>query len=282
MKKLFFIMLLFSSTFFSFCSKEDSPTKTKNEQDTLAIEGYNLVWHDEFNGTEIDKSKWSHEVNGHGGGNNELQYYTDRSENSFVSNGILTIVARQEEYTGTDGTRYYTSARMRTLNKGDWKYGRFEIRAKLPYGQGLWPAIWLLPTEWKYGGWPASGEIDIMELLGHETDKVYGTIHYGGTPPNNTHSGGSYKLPSGTFAGGFHVFRFDWEETEMRWYVDDKLYLTQKNWYSSAAAFPAPFDQLFHMILNVAVGGNWPGNPDISTTWPQKMEVDYVRVYKKK
>ena len=282
MKKILIVFFALSTFAFSNCSKNDNPAKTKDNTDSLAIEGYNLVWNDEFNGTEVDLLKWSYEVNGHGGGNNELQYYTDRNENSFVSSGKLTIVARQEEYTGTDGTRYYTSARMRTVNKGDWKYGRFEIRAKLPYGQGLWPAIWLLPTKWVYGGWAASGEIDIMELLGHETDKVYGTIHYGGTPPNNTHTGGNYTLSTGTFAGSFHTFRFDWEENEMRWYVDDKLYLTQKNWFTNGQQYPAPFDQLFHLILNVAVGGNWPGNPDLSTTWPQQMEVDYVRVYQKK
>lgn len=282
MKKIVFLIFISASTFLSFCSKDDNPSKSNNSEDSLAIEGYNLVWHDEFNGSEIDKSKWEHEVNGHGGGNNELQYYTDRTENSFVANGVLNIVALQEEYTGPDGLRYYTSARMRTLNKGDWKYGRFEIRALLPYGQGLWPAIWLLPTEWKYGGWAASGEIDIMELLGHETDKVYGTIHYGGSYPNNVHTGGSYKLTQGTFAGSYHVFRFDWEENEMRWYVDDKLYLTQKNWYTNGYAYPAPFDQLFHMILNVAVGGNWPGNPTTATQFPQVMKVDYVRVYQKK
>jgi len=282
MKKIFLIIFIFSSALLSYCSKDDKTTNPKEDKVSLSIEGYNLVWNDEFDGTEIDKTKWEHEVNGLGGGNNELQYYTDLSENSFVANGVLSIVARQEEYTGTDGKRYYTSARMRALHKGDWKYGRFEIRAKLPYGQGLWPAIWMLPTEWIYGGWPASGEIDIMELLGHETDKVYGTIHYGGTPPNNVHSGNSYKLTSGTFAGSYHVFRFDWEESEMRWYVDDKLYSTQKTWYSNSFQYPAPFDELFHMILNVAVGGNWPGNPDLSTQWPQKMEVDYVRVYQKK
>lgn len=282
MKNIITLLLVLSSAFLSYCSKDNNPSKSNQENDSLAIEGYNLVWNDEFNGTEIDKSKWEHEVNGHGGGNNELQYYTDRPENSFVANGLLNIVALREEYTGTDGLRYYTSARLRTLHKGDWKYGRFEIKAILPYGQGLWPAIWLLPTEWKYGGWAASGEIDIMEMLGHETDKIYGTIHYGGTPPNNVHSGGSYRSLSSSFAGDFHVFRFDWEENEMRWYVDDKLYLTQKNWYTNGYEYPAPFDQLFHMILNVAVGGNWPGNPTIATQFPQVMQVDYVRVYQKK
>ncbi|MCB0293988.1 MAG: glycoside hydrolase family 16 protein, partial [Calditrichaeota bacterium] len=148
-------------------SSEDTP-----DTSGLDLPGWQLVWHDEFDGTRIDGNKWEHEVNAQGGGNNELQYYTARPVNSFVKDGVLTIQALQESYTGPEGTRDYTSARMRTLNKGDWRYGRFDIRAKLPYGQGLWPAIWMLPTDWVYGGWAASGEIDIMELLGHENDKV--------------------------------------------------------------------------------------------------------------
>lgn len=245
-------------------------------------EGYKLVWHDEFDGAAIDLTKWEHEVNAQGGGNNELQYYTDRSQNSWVEDSVLVIQALKEHYTGPEGTREYTSARLRTRNRGDWKYGRFEIRAKLPSGQGLWPAIWMLPTDWVYGGWAASGEIDIMELLGHEPQKVYGTLHYGGEWPNNVHTGDAYSLSGGSFTTDFHTFTLDWDSTQFRWYVDDILYQTQTSWYSTGYAYPAPFDQRFHLLLNVAVGGNWPGNPDNTTSFPQRMEVDYVRVFQKK
>ncbi|HCL00157.1 MAG TPA: glucan endo-1,3-beta-D-glucosidase [Candidatus Marinimicrobia bacterium] len=244
-------------------------------------DGWELVWNDEFDGDTIDLNKWEYEVNAQGGGNNELQYYTDRPQNSRVKDGLLTIQALQETFTGPEGTREYTSARLRTKNRGDWKYGRFEIKAKLPYGQGLWPAIWMLPTDWVYGGWAASGEIDIMELVGHDPAAVYGTLHYGGTYPDNVHTGASYKLSFGNFALDFHVFALEWSATEMRWFVDDSLYQVQTEWYSQGNDYPAPFNQRFHLLLNVAVGGNWPGNPDNTTSFPQRMEVDYVRVYQK-
>jgi beta-glucanase (GH16 family) len=245
------------------------------------VDGYRLVWADEFDGPSIDASHWEHEVNGTGGGNNELQYYTDRSENSRIEDGVLILEARQESYTGPDGTRQYTSARLRTYQHADFLYGRVEARIKLPQGQGLWPAFWMLPTDWVYGGWAASGEIDIMELLGQDPSRVYGTLHYGGAWPNNTHTGSDYVLPSGSFADDFHVFAIEWEESEFRWYVDGNLYETQNDWYSDAAAYPAPFDQRFHILLNVAVGGNWPGAPNGSTTFPQRMSVDWVRVHER-
>ena len=254
--------------------RKNAPTETQLQPDTSipAPPGYVLRWHDEFDSTVVDPSKWEYEVNGEGGGNNELQYYTSRPENSFVKDGMLTIRARQESYLG----KQYTSARMRTLNKGDWKYGRFEVRAQLPYGQGLWPAIWMLPTDWAYGGWPTSGEIDIMELLGHEPWKVYGTIHFGPAAPNNQHLGGSYSLPTEapTFAGSFHVFSIEWDSLGIRWFVDST------NYFSVAKSMP--FDQRFHLLLNVAVGGNWPGSPNEMTVFPQDMIVDYVRVFQKK
>jgi len=263
------------------CGK-DKNNPTKSEEDIIEIpEGYTLVWNDEFNGTEIDLTKWEHEVNAQGGGNNELQYYTDRKINSYIEDGKLIIQALKETYTGPEGTREYTSARLRTAKKGDWKYGRFEIKAKLPYGQGLWPAIWMLPTDWKYGGWAASGEIDIMELLGHETNIVHGTLHYGGEYPKNVHTGKSYTLDSGNFSDDFHVFALEWEERAIRWYVDDIYYQTQFNWHCENAPYPAPFDQFFHILLNVAIGGNWPGSPDNTSIFPQKMAVDYVRVFEK-
>jgi beta-glucanase (GH16 family) len=229
----------------------------------------------------IDDTRWEHEVNAWGGGNNELQYYTDRTLNSFVADGFLVIQALRERYTGPEGTREYTSARLRTLNMGDWTYGRFDIRAKLPYGRGLWPAIWMLPTDWAYGGWAASGEIDIMELLGQEPNKVYGTLHYGGEYPDNVQSGRFYVLSGGSFADDFHLFTLEWESGEFRWYVDGNHYLTQTEWYTEGHPYPAPFDRRFHLLLNVAVGGNWPGDPDASTVFPQQMVVDYVRVFRK-
>jgi len=179
----------------------------------------------------------------------------------------------------------YTSARMKTMNKGDWTYGRFEIRARLPRGKGIWPAIWMLPTDNFYGTWAASGEIDIMELVGHEPHKIHATIHYNAQWSNNKSStAGQYVLTSGAFADDFHVFAFEWEPRAMRWYVDGVLFgvKTTRNaaFDNPVAPYPAPFDKRFHLLLNLAVGGNWPGSPDTTTQFPQKLEVDYVRVYK--
>ncbi len=272
------IITLISCNWLFGCSENSSEPE---EVQIPAKDGYQLVWNDEFDGDVIDLSKWEHEVNAQGGGNNELQYYTSRDTNSFVADGKLVIRTLKEDYTSEGERRLFTSARMRTPNKGDWKYCRVEVKAKLPSGQGLWPAIWMLPTDWDYGGWPLSGEIDIMELLGQDTKRIYGTLHYGNNYPDNTHTGDNYVLQSSTFAGDFHVFAIEWEESEIRWYVDGNLYLTQNQWYTPSAPYPAPFDKRFHIILNVAVGGNWPGDPDNFTVFPQTMEVDYVRVYKK-
>jgi len=236
------------------------------QNDTTSSSTYSLVWQDEFDGVTLDTTKWNYEVNGNGGGNNELQYYTNFPENCYVKDGSLIIKALKMNYKG----KLYTSARINTNNKGDWKYGKFEIRAKLPYGQGLWPAIWMLPTDWVYGGWPMSGEIDIMEELGQNPGKVYGTIHYG-----NPHAqqGGSYVLTDHDFSKSFHVFSIEWSCTEIDWYVDGVKYFQ--------AFISKPFDQKFHFVLNVAVGGNWPESPDSTTTFPQQMVVDYVKVYQK-
>jgi beta-glucanase (GH16 family) len=241
---------------------------------------WELVWSDEFDGDSVDLKKWEFEVNGDGGGNRELQYYL--TNNARVSGGQLHIEARRERYTGRDGTREYTSSRLRTRRKGDWVYGRFDVRARLPRGKGIWPAIWFLPTDQKYGGWPHSGEIDLMELLGHEPNKVHGTLHYSEHNGRHRSHGTNTVLAAGSFADDFHVFRLDWEPGVMRWYVDDRLYQTQTNWTGRTNQFPAPFNQRFHLLLNLAVGGNWPGNPDASTSFPQSMIVDYVRVYRKK
>ena len=245
------------------------------------IGDWTLAWNDEFDGDRLDTSKWSFQVgNGCdiglcGWGNNELQTYT--TSNATVGSGLLSITAREQSVAGSD----YTSARIRTIEKGDWKYGRFEVRARLPEGQGLWPAIWLLPSDAVYGGWAASGEIDIMEARGQSRSTVHGTLHYGASFPNNQSSGDAYTLPSGTFTDDFHTFVLEWTEGRMVWYVDDTPYQVQTEWSTTAAAFPAPFDQEFYLLLNVAVGGNFVGAPDASTIFPQEMEVDYVRVYQK-
>lgn len=245
--------------------------------------GWRLVWQDEFDGTAVDTTKWNFEVNGGGGGNNELQYYTARPQNASVANGLLSIHARAERYCAEDGCRDYTSARLTTRNKGDWLYGRIEARARLPGGQGLWPAIWMLPTDWNYGGWAASGEIDIMEAVNAGAaggNTVYGTLHYGGAWPNNVHKGGN-TVPDSSIIDNFHVYAVEWEPKEIRFYVDGRLYHTATEWWSSGGAFPAPFDRRFHVLLNVAVGGNWPGAPNAATRFPQRMDVDYVRVYQR-
>jgi beta-glucanase (GH16 family) len=242
--------------------------------------GWELVWSDEFDGPTLDLSKWEFEVNARGGGNNELQYYV--TNNVRLRDGLLIIEAHKERYSGREGTRDYTSSRIRTKRKGDWLYGRFDIRARSPRGKGIWPAIWMMPTDEKYGGWPHSGEIDIMELLGQEPAKVHGTLHYSRPGGRHSYTGTNTTLATGTFADDFHVFRLDWETNLVRWYVDDRLYQTQTNWQSRNPPYPAPFDQRFHLILNVAVGGNWPGNPDATTAFPQAMAVDYVRVYRRK
>ncbi|MEM6675449.1 MAG: family 16 glycosylhydrolase, partial [Planctomycetota bacterium] len=241
---------------------------------------YQLVWEDDFNGTSLDLSKWQPMIgdgcpNLCGWGNNELQYY--RAENATVIGGSLRITAREENF----GGRQYTSARLRTAGMGDWKYGRFEMRAKMPTGRGLWPAFWMLPTDSVYGVWAASGEMDVVEMVGQNPNRVFGTLHFGGTFPANTQSGGAYTLPTGTFADDFHRFAMEWDETEIRWYVDDVLYSTKTSWWSSGGPYPAPFDQRFHMLINLAVGGNLPGPPNGSTSFPQTLEVDWVRVYQR-
>jgi beta-glucanase (GH16 family) len=243
----------------------------------IVAQEYQLVWSDEFDGTELDTSKWECQIgNGHNGwGNNEKQYY--RAENAVVNDGYLTIIAKEEDFNGFD----YTSARIRTINKGDWKYGKIEMRAKMPIGQGIWPAFWMMPTKSVYGGWPVSGEIDIMEYLGHQPGIVHGTLHYGARPPNNKHTGKQFKPDTSDFHKDFHTFSVIWEEGKFRWFVDGELYQTQTEWFTTGGDFPAPFDQEFHVILNMAVGGNWPGYPDETSEFPQEFKVDYVRVYQK-
>jgi len=246
---------------------------------SLSAQCPTLVWEDEFDGTSLDLTKWTHQTgdgcslgqNLCGWGNNELQWY--QSANTVVEDGKLKIIAKRESV----GEREYTSSRINTKGKFDQTYGRFEASIKLPTGQGLWPAFWMLPTDEVYGGWPQSGEIDIMELIGSEPEIAHGTIHFGQPWPNNRSTGEAFTLNEGTFHEGFHEFAVEWEAGEIRWYVDDYLYSTKKP--VDLSPEPWPFDQDFHFLLNVAVGGNWPGNPNAFTQFPQIMEVEYVRVY---
>ena len=235
--------------------------------------GYELVWGDEFNGTALNMEDWTYEVNGDGGGNNELQYYTDRPQNSFLSNGNLVIEAKEESYQG----KQYTSARIVTQNKQLFQFGRVDIRAILPKGQGIWPALWMLGTNISSVGWPACGEIDIMELIGHQPSTVYGTIHSGAQGQGySNHVGQSYTLNGGDFSDEYHVFSLIWEPNSIKWLVDDNQFFSITN-----ADVPGayPFNDKFFFIFNVAVGGNWPGSPDGTTVFPQQMIVDYVRVF---
>ncbi|WP_050785596.1 family 16 glycosylhydrolase [Pedosphaera parvula] len=240
-----------------------------------------LVWSDEFDGSSINTNHWTFDIgNGPSGlpgwGNNELEYYTSRPENAFVSNGVLHIVAKKESYNGQN----YTSAKLKTTGLFSKRYGRFEFRARLPQGQGYWPALWMMPQDSLYGGWAASGEIDVMENKGSDPTTVLGTIHYGGQWPNNQYSHG----PSFTFTGvdsvtNFHTYALEWSTNFVKWYVDGQLYETQTSWWSSGGASPAPFDQPFYIMMNLAVGGNFGGNPDTNTIFPGEMQIDYVRVY---
>ena len=234
-----------------------------------------LVWSDEFDKNGLpDTTKWGYDVGGKGWGNNELQFYADgRKENAFVSNGHLVMEARMENYKG----RKYSSARMVSKNKGDWKYGRIEVRAKLPHGKGIWPAIWMLPTQWKYGGWPKSGEIDIMEFVGYMPDSLFGSVHTG----LYNHSIGTQKtkgISMKDLATSFHVYGIEWTADKIDFLIDNKKFFEFKNEHSGTGAWP--FDQEFHLILNIAVGGNWGGKYGVDDSiFPQRMEVDYVRVY---
>lgn len=243
---------------------------------------WKLVWSDEFNGANgspVDSSKWVSETGGGGWGNNELEYYTSRPQNAFQQDGNLVIKVLSEKYTGTDGVaRDYTSARLKTLGKFSQTYGRFEARIKIPRGQGIWPAFWMLGTDIDKPGWPDCGEIDIMENIGKEPALVHGTIH-GPEYSGANGIGAPYALPDGhSFADDFHVFAVEWEPKAIRFYVDDHLYKTL-----TPADLPNGtkwvYDHPFFILLNVAVGGGWPGSPDATTVFPQTMLVDYVRVY---
>lgn len=244
----------------------------------VAHGGWQLAWSDEFTGNTVNTTNWTFDIgNGSGGwGNKELEYYTSRPQNVYVTNGLLHIVAQKESYSGYN----YTSAKLKTIGLFSQKYGRFEFYARLPQGQGYWPALWMMPRDSVYGGWAASGEIDVMENKGSNPTNVMGTIHFGGMYPNQAQSyGPSYTFPSGDSVTNFHLYALEWTNNAISWYVDNQLYETQTSWWSSGGPYPAPFDQPFYIIMNLAVGGNFGGNPNGTTVFPGEMQVEYVRVY---
>ena len=244
---------------------------------------FELVWSDEFDGTALDTDSWEHQIGTgaseglDGWGNNELQYYTNFTSNVSVSNGTLKITAREESF----GGRNYTSGRIRTKGMRDFQYGRFEGRIKLPSTDGIWPAFWMLPTGTPYGTWAASGEMDIMESV-NTADSIFGTAHYGAESPGNVGNGNGISTGE-DFSADFHIYAMEWEPDEIRWYLDGQLYhtISSGTWFSTNASGNdrAPFDVPFHLLLNVAVGGNFPGDPGPDAVFPQTLEVDYVRVY---
>lgn len=241
-----------------------------------ALPGWTLLWADEFtqtDGTSPDPAKWGFDTGGHGWGNNELQFHTSRTQNARVEGGQLVIEAHAENYNGKN----YTSARLLTKNKWSWTYGRIEARIKIPRGQGIWPAFWMLGANVDSVSWPHCGEIDIMENIGSEPSKVHGTLHGPGYSGGGGVSG-EYTLPGSALADDFHVFSIEWEENHIRWLIDNQPYFS-----ATPAQLPNGSNWVFNnpqfLIMNLAVGGNWPGNPNASTIFPQRMTVDYVRVY---
>lgn len=277
MRSLLLRVVLVAITFvFGVCAAQ-SPAPPQNS-------GWELAWSDEFNGSNgspPDPAKWVLETGGGGWGNNELEYYTDRPKNVFQQEGNLVITALEEKYKGADGVaRNYTSARLKTQGKFSQTFGRFEARIKIPRGQGIWPAFWMLGDNIGEAGWPRCGEIDIMENIGKEPRMVHGTIHGPGYSGDKG-IGAPFSLPSAqNFGDDFHVFAVEWEQNAIRFYVDDHLYATRM-----PADLPPGskwvYDHPFFLLLNVAVGGGWPGNPDASSIFPQTMLVDYVRVYRR-
>ncbi len=266
--------------------------------ETSPADGYELIWSDEFSGDSLDMGKWSYELGNwkldesgnyvtNGWGNNEQEFYT--SQNTSVRDGILTIAARKENWTDEkQGSYDYTSARINTHQKFSVCGGRIDVRARCDSGKSLWPAIWMLPEDSAYGGWASSGEIDIMEGWGSTPEKICGTIHFGGAWPANTYLTNNYDFPVGDSSVNWHTYSVEWDRGEIRWYVDDTLYSTQTEWYSEGFSYPAPFDQKFYIILNLAIGGHFDGvdgiyaEPGIFAEGEKHFDIDYVRVYEKK
>lgn len=267
---------------------EDVPDGDSKEEvsvektETPELSGYNLLWSDEFDGPSMDESIWNYEPHEPGWTNNELQEYTTSEDNVFIRDGKMVLKAIKTE---KDGKPYYTSGKITAQNKKDFTYGKVVVSAKTPEGQGLWPAIWMMPQdEQHYGQWPKCGEIDIMEVLGNDTKTSYSTIHYG---EPHAEQQGTIVLDNGSFSEDFHEYSVEWEPGEMRFYTDNQLVLTVNDWFTAVEGeedkpYPAPFDQPFFVQMNLAVGGNWPGDPDDTTDFDKaEFEIDYVRVYQK-
>lgn len=283
-----------------------APAPTPTPTATAMSSGWLLVWADEFDTASVDPARWNLISDCWGGGNNERQCYTARPRNVAVEGGVLVITAHEESFTGnawaagqadtdTQVTRAFTSGKLTTQGKAAWTYGRFEMRARLPQGQGTWPAFWMMPEESHYGSWPLSGEIDIMEAVnlgvqcptceaGGE-NSVLGTLHYGRTPPGNVYRNREIAFP-GVLDGQFHTYGVLWQPGRFTWTIDGVPYGTMVtgDWWTAASSVPqAPFDRPFHLILNLAIGGNWPESTalgGVSTTgFPKRMEIDWVRVW---
>ncbi len=249
------------------------PSDSAGYTSPLSYAGYTLVWNDEFSGSSINTNNWNFETGGGGWGNNELEYYTNSTNNAYLSNGNLIIEARKE----TVGSNNYTSARMTTQNKKTFQYGRIDIRAKLPVAQGLWPALWMLGVNIPTVNWPTCGETDIMELVGSAPQKVVGSIHWAQSNGSSGTVNNSYSLSSGDFSQQFHVFSLIWKQNYVQILVDGVAYMTATNTSISSGTWP--FNAASFLIFNVAVGGDWPGAPPASTIFPQRMLVDYIRVF---
>jgi beta-glucanase (GH16 family) len=255
--------------------KSDDDNPADNGDDGTNQDGWKLVWSDEFKYEGLpDSTKWKYQVGGSGWGNNELQYYTSkRIENAYVADDVLVIDARKESYQGNE----YTSARLNSV--ANWKYGKFEIRARLPQGKGTWPAIWMMPAYSVYGGWPNSGEIDIMEHVGYDPNVIHASIHCNAY----YHKIGTQKTATVKMTdvmNSYHVYSLEWDQDSIKMFVDGAKYFKFAN--EKAGWEKWPFDQEFYIILNIAVGGDWGGAQGVDPNiWPQQMEIDYVRVYEK-
>ncbi|MBP6821664.1 MAG: glycoside hydrolase family 16 protein [Acidobacteria bacterium] len=276
-KKLIFVCVAIAASLMTSSARTAKPETQKQT----------LAWGDEFDGTAgsaPDQAKWAYDLGigpgRDGWGNNELQTYTNRTENAYLDGeGHLVIKAIRENFTGADGaTRAYTSARLVTRGKFEPTYGRIEARIKVPFGQGLWPAFWMLGSNITSVGWPACGEIDVMENIGREPSTVYGTIHGPGYSGAQGLSDSLTLLDGKRYADDFHTFEVEWNPRDISFYIDGLHYHTRKSPEFSGNR-QWVFDHPFYLLLNVAVGGNWPGNPDATTVFPQTMVVDYVRVY---
>lgn len=265
-------------------TEDKKPDKdTTEEKKDLSYSGYELKWMDDFEGTSLNRDNWNVETHEPGWVNSELQEYVDSDENIYVQDGNLII--KPIKTVDAEGNVSYTSGRVNTQNKQDFTYGLFEVRAKVPEGQGYLPAFWMMPTnENLYGQWPRCGEIDIMEVMGQQNNKAYGTIHYGNP---HSESQGTYVLNQGNYTDSYHTFSCEWEPGKIKWYVDGVLYHEESDWYSTTVgqgtvSYPAPFDQPFYMILNLAVGGSWVGNPNDDTDFENAaFVIDYVKAYQK-